>query len=253
MDLQLTGKRALVTGASKGIGLAVAMQLAEEGCEVSLVARTPDTLGSAAADIRARFKVAARALPADLSMQSEIERVAAEAGELDILVNNAGAIPPGDLQAVDNAKFRDAWDLKVFGYISLSRALYPALKRQRGVIVNIIGAAGEWLDPGYIAGSTGNAALMAFTKAMGKAAPKDGMRVVGINPGPVATGRMESRLRGQAREKFGDEARWRELTADMPFGRAATPEEIAAAAAFLASPRSAYTTGSILTIDGGIR
>ena len=253
MDLNLTGKRALITGASKGIGRATALRLAEEGCDVMLVARTPEILDEAAADIRARFQVAVTTLPADLSVQAEIERTAAWAGELDILVNNAGAIPPGDLVGVDDARWRDAWDLKVFGYIGMCRAFYPVLKARGGVIVNIIGAAGEWLDPGYIAGSTGNAALMAFTKTLGKGAQKDGMRAVGINPGPVATGRMESRLRGVAKEQFGDEDRWRELTKDMPYGRPAAPEEIAAAVAFLASPLSAYTTGTILTIDGAIR
>ncbi len=253
MDLNLTGKRALVTGASKGIGRASALQLAKEGCDVVLVARTAEALEAAAADIRSRCQVSAIALPADLSRQSEVERVAAEVGEIDILVNNAGAIPAGDLQAVDDAMLRAAWDLKVFGYISMSRAYYPLMKPRGGVIINVIGAAAEWLDPGYIAGSVGNAALVAFTKALGKGAKADGMRVVGINPGPTATERMETRLRGQAREQLGDENRWRELTASMPYGRPGTPEEVAAAVAFLASPLSGYTTGSVLTMDGGIR
>ena len=135
----------------------------------------------------------------------------------------------------------------------MCRAFWPVLKARKGVIVNVIGAAGEWLDPGYIAGSTGNAALMAFTKALGKAAQKDGMRVVGINPGPTATDRMSIRLRSQAKAQFGDEERWRELTSSLPYGRPGEPEEVAAAVAFLASPRSGYTTGSILTTDGGIR
>ena len=121
------------------------------------------------------------------------------------------------------------------------------------MIVNIIGAAAEWLDPGYIAGSTGNAALAAFTKALGKGAKKDHVRVVGLNPGSTATGRMEARLRLQAAAQLGDADLWRDLTADMPFGRAATPEEMAAAVAFLASPLSGYTTGTILTADGAVR
>ena len=122
-------------------------------------------------------------------------------------------------------------------------------KGRGGVIVNVIGAAGEWLIPDYICGSTGNAALVAFTKALGKGAVKDGMRVVGINPGPVATDRMSGRLKAEAKAQFGDESRWMELTRNMAFGRPGKPEEIADAVAFLASPLSGYTTGTILTID----
>ena len=147
--------------------------------------------------------------------------------------------------------WRAAWDLKVFGFINLTRALYPALKARRGVVVNVIGSAGESFDPNYIAGSAGNAALMAFTRALGRAAPKDGMRVVGINPGPVSTDRLIMLLRARAERELGDAGRWAELTAGMAFGRAATPEEIGDAVTFLASPRSGYTTGTILTINGG--
>jgi NAD(P)-dependent dehydrogenase (short-subunit alcohol dehydrogenase family) len=253
MDLQLTGKLALITGASKGIGYAVATLLAEEGCDLVLVSRDAGRLARAAEDIRGRRQVAVRIMPADLSRQDEVERIAGEIPELDILVNNAGAIPPGDLEAVDNGKWRAAWDLKVFGYVGLSRALYPALKRRQGVIVNVIGSAGERFDPGYIAGTAGNAALMAFTRALGKSAQADGMRVVGINPGPVATERLQTMFRARAATELGDPGRWRELTRSMPYGRPAAPDEIASAVAFLASLRSGYTNGTILTIDGGPR
>ena len=253
MDLNLNGKRALITGASKGIGRATAQRLAEEGCDVLLVARTAATLDEAAADIRSRCQVSVAVLAADLSVQAEIDRVAAWAGEIDILVNNAGAIPPGDILALDNDAFRAAWDLKVFGYISMCRAFYKVLKARQGVIVNVIGAAAEWLDPGYICGSTGNAALEAFTRALGKGAQKDGFRVVGIHPGPTATDRMTSRLKSAAKAQFNDESRWPELTASMPYGRAGRPEEVAAAVAFLASPLSGYTTGTVLTTDGAFR
>jgi hypothetical protein len=253
MDLNLGGKRALITGASKGIGQAVAQRLAQEGCDVVLVARTAEALEAVAEDIRGRFQVSAQALPADLSRQDEIERVAAAAGEIDILVNCAGAIPSGDILAIDNDRFRAAWDLKVFGYISMSRVFYEVLKARAGVIVNVIGAAGEWLDAGYIAGSTGNAALMAFTRALGKGAARDGFRVVGINPGMTATDRMVTLLKSRAAVELGDENRWRELTKTLPYGRPAKPEEISAAVAFLASPLSGYTSGTILTIDGSVR
>jgi NAD(P)-dependent dehydrogenase (short-subunit alcohol dehydrogenase family) len=253
MDLQLTGRLALVTGASKGIGRATALMLAEEGCDVVLVSRDQAALDAVADSICGRWQRAVRVIAADLSRQAEIERVAGSVDALDILVNNAGAIPPGNLLAVDSERWRAAWDLKVFGYVSLSRALYPVLQKRQGVIVNIIGSAGERFDPDYIAGSSGNASLMAFTRSLGKMAAKDGMRVVGINPGPVATDRMQMMLRTRAAKELGDESRWQELTAGLPFGRAAKPEEIAAAAAFLASPRSGYTSGTILTIDGAPR
>jgi len=251
MNLDLGGKRALVTGASKGIGRAVAELLAEEGCDVIMVSRDAETLSAAADAVRGRAQVSVQALPADLSKQSEVERVAAEAGDLDILVNNAGAIPGGDLQAIDNDIWRNAWDLKVFGYISLSRAVYPKLVDRKGVIVNVIGAAGESFPFGYIAGATGNASLYAFTKALGRGASKEGVRVVAVSPGPVATDRLISLRKMLAREKYGDESRWEELNAGMPYGRPATPEEIANAVAFLASPRSAYTNATVLTVDGG--
>jgi NAD(P)-dependent dehydrogenase (short-subunit alcohol dehydrogenase family) len=251
MDLHLSGKRALITGGSKGIGRAAALSLAEAGCDLLLAARDPAVLEDAASLIRSRHQIRVETTAADLSQTAEVERLAASAGEVDILVNNAGAIPPGTLLTVDDGRWRAAWDLKVFGFISLTRALYPALKARGGVVVNVIGAAGESFDANYIAGSTGNAALMAFTRALGRAAPADGMRVVGINPGPVATERMTMLLRARAERDLGDPERWAELTRTMPFGRAATPEEIGDAVAFLASPRSAYTTGTIVTINGG--
>jgi len=245
MDMGLAGRTALVTGASKGIGRGIARALAAEGCRLILAARDAAALEALAAELGD-----ARAVPADLSRHEEVERLAAEAGAVDILVNNAGAIPPGNLLEVSDARWREAWDLKVFGYVGLSRALYPALRAARGVIVNVIGAAGERMNPDYIAGSTGNAALMAFTRSLAIGAARDGVRVTGINPGPVATDRNETLTRARAAKELGDAERWRELQAGMPFGRAATVEEIADAAVFLASPRSAYTTGTILTING---
>ena len=251
MDLHLVGKRALITGGSKGIGRAAATALAAERCDLVLAARDAAALDEAAAAIRGRHQVHVTTVAADLSQSTDVDRLAAAAGPLDILVNNAGAIPPGTLLQVDETTWRAAWDLKVFGFINLTRALYPALKTRRGVVVNVIGSAGESFDPNYVTGSTGNAALMAFTRALGRAAPKDGMRVVGINPGPVSTVRLIMLLRARAARELGDAERWAELTGSMAFGRAATPEEIGDAVAFLASSRSGYTTGTILTINGG--
>ncbi len=252
MDLLLGGKRALITGGSKGIGRAAAEVLADEGCELTLVARDAAVLEQAAAAIRARRQVNVRVIAADLSSDAAVRHVAAEAGDIDILVNNAGAIPSGDLGSVDNETWRRAWDLKVFGFISFCRSVYPRMAARRaGVIVNVIGAAGEKFPAHYIAGAAGNASLMGFTRALGRQAPADGVRVVGINPGPVATDRLVMLQRDRAAKTLGDAERWPELMSGMPFGRAATPAEIGYAVAFLASPRSGYTSGTILTIDGG--
>jgi NAD(P)-dependent dehydrogenase (short-subunit alcohol dehydrogenase family) len=252
MDLQLAGKTVLITGGSKGIGRATAEVLAEEGCNLILVARDAAMLNDAAAAIRAKRQVNVRTIPADLSSDASVRKAAAEAGEIDILVNNAGAIPPGDVLSIDDETWRRAWDLKVFGYISFCRAIYAQMKaRKAGVIINVIGAAGEEFPTNYIAGAAGNASLMAFTRALGKGAPADGLRVVAINPGPVETDRLVMLRRAEAQQKFGDPEKWRDLTAGMPFGRAASPREIGNAVAFLASPASGYTTGTVLTIDGG--
>jgi NAD(P)-dependent dehydrogenase (short-subunit alcohol dehydrogenase family) len=252
MDLQLAGKTALITGGSKGIGRASAEVLASEGCNVILVARDQATLDETAGAIRAKYQVHVRTIAADLSSDAAVREVAAMAGDLDILVNNAGAIPPGDVLSIDDAKWRQAWDLKVFGYISFCRVVYAQMRaRKSGVIINVIGAAGEQFPTNYIAGAAGNASLMAFTRALGKGAPADGLRVVAINPGPVETDRLVMLRRAEAQQKFGDPDRWRELTAGMPFGRAASPTEIGNAVAFLASPMSGYTTGTVLTINGG--
>jgi len=131
MDLHLSGKRALITGGSKGIGRATAEVLAAEGMDVLLIARDPAALATAAAGIRARWQVQVDVLAADLSDEAEVQRVVAAAGVVDVLVNNAGAIPPGTVLQVDNETWRRAWDLKVFGFISLCRSLYPAMAARK--------------------------------------------------------------------------------------------------------------------------
>ena len=252
MELGLRGRKALVTGASRGIGRACAEVLASEGCDVVMVSRTQADLDVARAKIVGQSNVAVRVYAMDLGDSKNVDRLAAECADTDILVNNAGAIPRGSIAEIDEARWREAWDLKVFGYINMTRRFYALMAaRKSGVIVNIIGAAGESVQSGYAAGSTGNASLMAFTRAVGGTAPNDGLRVVGINPGPVETDRMVVRLRREAQAQLGDAERWRELTKGMSFGRAATPEEIANMTAFLASDLSGYTTGTIVTIDGG--
>jgi 3-oxoacyl-[acyl-carrier protein] reductase len=253
MDLRLAGKTALITGASKGIGRATANVLAEEGCNVILVARTAADLAAAQAEIARKSNVRVDVFAADLSDSANVDKIAAAFPTVDILVNNAGAIPGGNLLEIDEARWRAAWNLKVFGYINMCRAYYAHMKkRQAGVIVNVIGAAAQTRDPDYICGVAGNASLAAFSQSLGNASVRDGVRVVAIHPGPVSTDRLVTLMRKKAQDRTGDPENWRDLVKPLPFGRASTPEEIGAAVAFLASERSGYTSGSIVTIDAGI-
>jgi NAD(P)-dependent dehydrogenase (short-subunit alcohol dehydrogenase family) len=253
MDLNLRGKRVLITGASKGIGAAAAEVFAAEGCDLVLVARNAEALGDIAARLSPAHNVGVTPHPADLRDPTDLAGVAEAAAEIDILVNNAGDVPGGALDRVDEATWRHAWELKVFGYINLTRLIYAGMKaRGGGVIVNDIGSAGERFDANYIAGAAGNAALMTFTRALGGRSLDDNIRVVGINPGPVETDRIVTLMKTRAKAQFGDEDRYPELMARFPLGRAANPREIADLMAFLASERSAYTTGVIYTVDGGL-
>lgn len=252
MELGLRGRTAVITGASKGIGLAIARGLAEEGCAVHLVARSQTALEEAAARIRAEYKVPATAHALDLSLSESIAALFAATGTPDILVNNAGAIPGGDLQAVDEARWRTAWDLKVFGYINMSRAYYAAMKpRGHGVIINVTGLAADRLDSGYIAGSTGNAGLNAFTRTLGSYSLEDGVRVLAVSPGAVETERLVTLMRSRAADRLGDAERWREFVEGLPRGRPATVDEVANVVVFAASDRASYLSGIVITVDGG--
>ena len=250
MDLGLAGKRALVTGASKGIGRATAGVLAQEGCDVHLVARNAGELAALAAELSQSSGRRITYSALDLADGRNVERLCVEVTGLDILVNNAGAIPAGTLDSVDEASWRSAWDLKVFGYINLCRRVYADMRGRGGVIVNVIGAGGERVSAGYVAGAGGNAALMAVTRALGSVSTRDRIRVVGINPGLIETERLVTMQRTHAARVLGDAERWREmLDPEFPPGR---PEHIADMVAFLASPRSSNTTGTVITIDGGM-
>jgi NAD(P)-dependent dehydrogenase (short-subunit alcohol dehydrogenase family) len=253
MDLGLTGRRVLITGASQGIGEGLAHAFAAEGCDLHLVARAGDRLAAIRDAIAAAHPVVVTIQPLDLTLPDAVERVTEAAGSVDVLVNNAGVIPSGNLLDIDDRRWRDGWDLKVFGYINLCRAYYARMKAKGGgVIVNNIGNGGEIFDPEYIAGTTGNASLMAFTRALGGYSLDDGIRVVGVNPGPVDTDRIYAMLKKRAKTWLGDEARYLELVERYPLRRPASVREITDLILFLASDRSAYTTGTIVTVDGGI-
>ncbi len=253
MKLGLEGRSVLITGASRGIGLATAHAFAAEGCALHLAARSAELLEAARDALSRQHGVAVSVHALDLSLSENMVRLAEQCGEADILINNAGEVPSGPIESLTEADWRRGYDLKLFGYINLTREMYLRMKaRRRGVIINDIGNSGENWDYNYIAGSTGNAALMAFTRALGGASLDFGVRVVGVNPGPVKTDRMVKINKRRAVDLYGDESRWQEMTSHFPGGRPAEASEVADLMVFLASPRAAYISGTVVTIDGGI-
>jgi 3-oxoacyl-[acyl-carrier protein] reductase len=245
MNLELKGKSVLVTGGSKGIGLACARAFAAEGCKVHIASRSQEKLEQAARTLGAD----ARIHVADLRDGSALRALAQACADVDILVNNAGDIPGGTIEAVDEAKWRHAWELKVFGYVNLTRALFTRMKaRKSGVIVNVIGMAGEKPSFEYICGSMANAGLGAFTKAMGSGSSAFGVRVLGVHPPATRTDRIIPLMKAAAKEKLGDESRWEELIGSGSFGQMIEPEQVADMVAFLASARAGKLSGVMINL-----
>lgn len=254
MDLQLKGKSVLVTGGSKGIGAACATSLALEGCEVHIASRSVDTLRVAQQQIEKETGHRPQTHSVDVGIEEQRDRLMPVLQDMDILINCAGAIPRGGLEEIDSRRWREAWELKVYGYIDMTRMALAAMKEKgTGVIVNVIGMAGVNPKYSYLCGSVANAALITFTKAVGGHSSHlgSGIRVLGLNPGPTSTDRLISSHRAQAQVKFGDPDRWDELLTDLPFGRPARAAEIADIVTFLASPRASYLTGVVIDADGG--
>ncbi|HEV2092916.1 MAG TPA: short-chain dehydrogenase/reductase [Rubrobacter sp.] len=253
MDLGLMGRSVLITGGSGGIGLATAHAFAAEGCALHLAARTADKLWAARKGISRDFDVPVAVHAVDLSRGENARRLAETCADVDILVNNAGAIPGGKIEEIDDDRWREAWDLKVFGYVNMMRALYAEMgARGRGVIVNVIGTAGDQRPADYAAGLSANSALATLTRALGGESLDHGVRVVGVSPGDMTNERGMEFMRRQAEKEFGDPGRWRERLSRLPGGRAATSEDVADAIVFLASPRAGYVSGTVLTVDGGL-
>jgi NAD(P)-dependent dehydrogenase (short-subunit alcohol dehydrogenase family) len=239
MDLRLKGKSVLVTGGSKGIGLACAKAFVAEGCKVHLASRDPQKLQGAKGELGGNVTTHS----VDLRDAAALKKLAAACGDVDILVNNAGDIPGGTIEGLDDAKWRHAWELKVFGYINLTRELYPRLKSRKGVIVNVIGMAAEHGSFEYICGATANAGLANFTKALGRGYAQHGVRVVGVHPPSTRTDRIITLMKAQAKAKFGDENRFEEL-----MGAVIEPEQVGDTVCFLASPRAGQLSGVVLNL-----
>jgi NAD(P)-dependent dehydrogenase (short-subunit alcohol dehydrogenase family) len=253
MDLKLGGKKVLITGASQGIGEGLANAFAGEGCHLHLTARSAEKLDALKKQIESEHGIAVTSTAVDMTLAHAPDRIVEEAVDVDILINNAGVIPSGTIFDITPEQWRTGWALKGFGYADMIRLVYPRMKaRGGGVILNNIGNGGEICDPQYIEGAAGNASIMAMTRALGGRSLDDNIRVVGVNPGPVDTMRIYNMLRKFAENTLGDPARYPELLEKYPLKRPAKIHEITDLFLFLASFRSGYTSGTVITVDGGI-
>jgi len=255
MDLGLRGKTALVTGASEGIGSAIARKLAEEGVRVAICARTASTLKQTAAEIQDATGTEIVALPADLRTLAGCEGVVAQAaeslGSLDILVNNAGASAFGAFVDLPDEAFVDAINGKLLGYIRCARAAIPHMRRRGGgAIVNITGTTQQPI-PLHTPGSVCNAALRMFSKELSMELGALNIRVNSVAPGRIQTARAERILQASAKARgTSREAMLDELVKTIPSGRLGTIEDIGDAVCFLVSERATYINGAALVVDG---
>ncbi len=252
MDLKLSGKVAIITGASRGIGSAIAQTLAAEGMKLTLAARSQDQLDALAKSLHTECLVQAVDLRTPAAATAVVEATMKKFGAIDLLVNNAGATKRGDFFELTDADWEDGFALKFFGAMRLSRAAWKHLMASRGTIVNIIGIGGRTGSAEFTIGGSVNAASRLLTKALADRGVTDGVRVNAINPGFIKTERLETRLKTFADEHkipmSQAEAQLAKATGVARFGE---PSEVASAVAFLASPVSAYCHGALLDIDGG--
>jgi 3-oxoacyl-[acyl-carrier protein] reductase len=255
MDIDLSGKGALVTGGSLGIGRATADYLARHGASVAIVARDPKRLEDTARELQRNAGGKVVTIPGDASKAEDITRVVGEAnrqlGKIDILINNAGSSPAGRIQDISDDTWAYSFNLKFMGYVRCARAVLPAMRaRKWGRIVNIIGRGGHHPSAGYVTGAF-NAALRHFTQALAEEGAADNVLVNGINPGATDTPRIRTLHSQMAKFRGISEA---EIAAEevkrIPLGRIGTAEDIAAMALFLCSEHAGFISGTLINIDG---
>ncbi len=255
MDLRLTGKVALVTGSSRGIGASIAEGLAAEGCDVMLTGRDEAALKEVAAAV-AKHGRKAQASTLDLSDPKAPAALVADVkkhfGKLDILVNNAGATKRGDFRELTDADWRDGFELKFFAHVRLAREAWPLLVASQGSVIGIAGIGGKEPEAEFGIGSSVNAACMAWTKALADVGKKEGVQVNCINPGRVETERLWRRIRGRVKDTGQSEAKVREeFQKEFNITRFGLVEDIAGLIAFLTSPHGRWMHSAIIDMDGG--
>jgi NAD(P)-dependent dehydrogenase (short-subunit alcohol dehydrogenase family) len=256
MELGLHGKAALVTGASRGIGAAIALELAQEGVNVCLVARDLAKLTEVAAEVHRVANVRTAVHAADLrepaSGDAAVKAAVDAFGRLDILVNNAGATKRADFFTLTDEDFLDGFALKFHGYVRMTRAAWPHLRGAKGNIVNIVGIGSRSGSAEFTIGGSVNVAILNFTKAMADIGVKDGVRVNAINPGLIETERFGRNIERTMRNRScSREAAIAFLLSSHGTTRVGRPDEIGAMTAFLASDKADFLQGSIIDVDGG--
>jgi NAD(P)-dependent dehydrogenase (short-subunit alcohol dehydrogenase family) len=256
VELGLEGKTAIVTGASRGIGEAIAHVLAEYGADVCLVARSSGDLERVASDIKSRTNRRVHVHVADLmdpkAPSAAVAAATAALGRLDILINNAGATKRGDFFELTDEDWASGFGLKFFGAMRMTRSAWPHLRASNGAIVNIIGIGSRTAAAEFTIGGSVNSALLNFTKATADLGRTQGVRVNAINPGHIQTGRLEGRIATtMKKEGLGREEAMRHMTAKYGIARFGEPREIGELAAFLCSKKAAFMLGAIVDMDGG--
>jgi len=251
MDLALKGKKVLITGGSKGIGLACAKAFVAEGAKVALVSRSQANLDAAKKSVGNAYAIAAD-LVDPAAAAAMVERVEKEFGPVDILVNSAGAAKRTDADDLTPAAWRASMDAKYFTYINVIDPLIKRMgKRGNGVVINIIGSGGKVASPTHLSGGAANAALMLATAGLAYAYASKNVRVVGLNPGVTKTERVAEGLKAEAkRANVSEDQAYKQMVARLPMGRPAEPEEIADIAVFAASERGRYLNGANISTDG---
>jgi 3-oxoacyl-[acyl-carrier protein] reductase len=255
MDLGLAGKVALVTGASRGLGRAIALALAQEGMDLVLTARNQDLLDSLAREIEAmgrRTLVCLADLREEPAAANTVEAGVLKFGRLDLLVNNAGATKRGDFLKLTDADWADGFALKFFGYVRMARAAWPHLQKSKGAIVNIAGSGGRTGGSEFTVGGSVNAALALLTKALADRGVKDGVRVNAIHPGAFETERFQRRVQNYASaHKVSPEEAYRRMLAEHGIARFGRPEEVGRLVAMIASGSLEHLQGAVIDFDGG--